>query len=109
VGIDVAVELVIGVAVTPVGGVPAGWGTKDQSAVDELTGVIDFVAGGPLCPISVGAGRNMKIPATIPSKITMEMLPIIIVRFIKVPSQSTDVYEMCRRLSIFYDGRSACA
>jgi hypothetical protein len=94
-GVVVAVELAGGVAVTPVEGVPAGWDTKDQSEVGELTGVVDFVACGLVCPVFVAEGCNTKIPMTIPSKITMEMLPIIIVRFIRIPSESTELHDLC--------------
>jgi hypothetical protein len=102
VGIAVAVEPMAGVVVTPAGVVPAGWGTKDQSEVGELTGVVDavdvvnIVACGFVCSVLVGAGCNMKILMTIPIKITTDTLPIIIVRFIRVPSASTELYDLCR-------------
>ena len=84
-----AVELAAGVTVAFVGMVPVGCGTNDQSEVGELAGIVDGVADNPLCPVSGATGRNKKIPAIIPSTIAMEMLPIIILRLIRVPSAST--------------------
>ena len=82
------VELATDVAVAFVGMVPLACDTNDQSAVGELADVVDGVAGNPFCPVSGATGRNQRIPAIIPNTITMEMLPIIILRLIRVPSTS---------------------